>query len=526
MDPVRFPDFPALVKQIHDEGLKVILWATSMVNTENPDYDFAVKNKYLVRDSRGFVRPLKWWHGSGGLLDYSNPEAVAWWHSLMDRVLDAGVDGFKCDGTDPYIIEYSLTGGALGYQDKVITYPEYAHMYYRDFFYYTREKRAADGPDAGLIMSRPVDCNLDDVTKLCTPFSPKDVMLSGWVGDDDATFRGMEGCLRKTIYSAWMNYANFGCDIGGYRGKDSTFSKTLFVRWTQLGSFMSLMENGGGGEHRPWMYDEETVNIYRHFTVQHHRLAPYMHTMGANALSTGTSSMHPVDEQVIDANTTTIGRKDFKIVFPQPRSYSYRLGDDILVHPVVFHFENKTDAATVHMSFPDEKDGSTAVWLDWWRPNDEDKTHKSGDKKFREVPLNSYAVYVREGALMPLYAASVDPNGVDRVDLNRVMFTWFHPAASKATESNRKRFDMRESISTGEGLRAEGYYTADGVLVGEVSARDIAGGFEFVGVEKPSNVEIEAWEGSPCVDLYNPVTKTLQVSCRNLRGGMRVKVTA
>lgn len=26
MDPVRFPDFPALVKQIHDEGLKVILW--------------------------------------------------------------------------------------------------------------------------------------------------------------------------------------------------------------------------------------------------------------------------------------------------------------------------------------------------------------------------------------------------------------------------------------------------------------------------------------------------------------------
>lgn len=81
-----------------------------MVNTENPDYQMCVDKKFLVRDSRGYVRPLKWWHGSGGLLDYSNPEAVEWWHAQMDKVLDAGVDGFKTDGTDPYIDEYILTG--------------------------------------------------------------------------------------------------------------------------------------------------------------------------------------------------------------------------------------------------------------------------------------------------------------------------------------------------------------------------------------------------------------------------------
>ena len=113
-----------------------------MINVEDPDYQMCVDKKYLIRNSFGFVRPMKWWHGSGGLLDYSNPEAVAWWHSKMDQVLDAGVDGFKCDGTDPYIIEYTLTGGAYGYQDQVITYPQYAHMYYRDFLYYTREKRS------------------------------------------------------------------------------------------------------------------------------------------------------------------------------------------------------------------------------------------------------------------------------------------------------------------------------------------------------------------------------------------------
>ncbi len=150
-----------------------------MVNVENPDYDMCVEKQFLLRDSRGIVRPLQWWHGSGGLLDYSNPEAVEWWHQQMDLVLDAGVDGFKCDGTDPYIDEYTLTGGALGYNDQVITYREYANSYYRDFFFHTRERRSENfpGADAGLIMSRPVDCLLDGVSKVLYICYAYDIVL-------------------------------------------------------------------------------------------------------------------------------------------------------------------------------------------------------------------------------------------------------------------------------------------------------------------------------------------------------------
>jgi alpha-glucosidase (family GH31 glycosyl hydrolase) len=178
-------------------------------------------------------------------------------------------------------------------------------------------------------------------------------MYSGWVGDDDGSFEGMRGCLRKAIYSAWFNYANFGCDVGGYRDRGS--EKDTFVRWAQMGSFMPLMENGGkhwlsrcslvwcmltvsmflvgGGEHRPWMFDEDTVRIYRKFTVQHHRLSAYLHTTGANAVDTATSSMHPVDQETIVWDNSTDRR--IEIVFPQPKTYSYRLGNDVLVHPVV-----------------------------------------------------------------------------------------------------------------------------------------------------------------------------------------------
>ena len=37
----------------------------------------------MVKDALDGFSPLKWWHGKGGLLDYTNPAAVAWWHSHL-----------------------------------------------------------------------------------------------------------------------------------------------------------------------------------------------------------------------------------------------------------------------------------------------------------------------------------------------------------------------------------------------------------------------------------------------------------
>jgi hypothetical protein len=31
----------------------------------------------------------------------------------------------------------------------------------------------------------------------CTPFSPYNVMYSGWMGDDDASFLGLRACAHK-----------------------------------------------------------------------------------------------------------------------------------------------------------------------------------------------------------------------------------------------------------------------------------------------------------------------------------------
>lgn len=83
----------------------------------------------------------------------------------------------------------------------------------RDFFNYTRKR---NGPET-LIMSRPVDSFpvIGDELSVYLTFSPHYVMFSGWVGDQDATFPGLQDALRNMIHSAWHNYTNFGSDIGG-----------------------------------------------------------------------------------------------------------------------------------------------------------------------------------------------------------------------------------------------------------------------------------------------------------------------
>ena len=483
----KFPAFGDMVSEIHGKGVKITMWVTSMVKTENPDFNMAVENKFLVRNHKGEVTPIKWWHGSGGLLDYSNPDAVKWWHEKMDQVLKLsngdGVDGWKCDGTDPYIDEYMLAGGALGYQDKPYVKHEYSDYYYRDFLAYTRERRGAED---GLVMGRPVDCQLDRSSTVCWGYAPLDTMVSGWVGDDDSTWNGLRGAMRKVIYSAWDGYANFGFDIGGYREQNppSSTAKELFIRWAQLGAFLPLMENGGGGEHRPWMYDEETLEIYRVFANTHSSLSYYLQTVGSAALEQGISTITPQE-----ARKSIVPHSPRN--YPEPTDFSYLLGPDIFVHPILHESEaDQLSKGTikdmlVRVKFPacsGGQDSSSCVWLDFWRPTDSRSSHKGGDTSEVLVRgLKDFPVFVRQGALFPVALDDQRHPGEEIV-----AFSWFMPVATEA--ASVAAFDLREEKGTG--LSARATFTSPKVARLTLTAHAGRYAARIVGVE-PSQVSLD-----------------------------------
>ena len=68
---------------------------------------------------------------------------------MLTQALAYGIDGWKCDGTDPYILELVIPRGKKG----IVTRREYSNAYYGDFFNYTRNKMG----NKTLIMSRPAD---------------------------------------------------------------------------------------------------------------------------------------------------------------------------------------------------------------------------------------------------------------------------------------------------------------------------------------------------------------------------------
>ena len=85
----------------------------------------------------------------GIILLYVDYAHVTYVCTYVLQALLHGIDGWKCDGTDPYILELIVPLGKRG----IVTRKQYSDAYYGDFFDYTRTKRG----NGTLIMSRPAD---------------------------------------------------------------------------------------------------------------------------------------------------------------------------------------------------------------------------------------------------------------------------------------------------------------------------------------------------------------------------------
>ncbi len=351
-DEGMYPDAQGMIDEMHDNNVRVIMWITANVNEDSPNFQEGLNAGYYVSDGR----LLHWWKGDGAFIDYWNPDALQWWHEQMDLVLDMGIDGWKTDGSEFSLIQWIWVDTANGKK----TWQEYQRRYYRDFFEYTREKL---GPDR-MISARPVDSY---GLPWAPGFADVDVNFAGWVGDQDPTFEGLRAALLNLHMSGNCGYVNFGSDIAGYRDPegDEPRDKQLFVRWAQLGALCPIMENGGSGEHRPWMYDEEVLEIYRDFADLHVALIPYLYSQGAESYAQKISLFRPVYR----------------------RTWEYMLGDNIFVAPM-------TEAGTTReVRFPDE-----GIWIDWWDGTE----HAAGSTATLNVPLARFPIFVRKGAIIPM----------------------------------------------------------------------------------------------------------------------------
>lgn len=358
-DTALFPDAQAMIDSFHSRDVKVLLWITGIINIdEGAIYDYARDQGYFMKQFPWDNDPavINWWKGDGSLIDWFNPDAVTWWKGLMDNMLDMGIDGWKTDGTDFSAIQSPWSDGANAF----ITRLDYSHAYYQIHFDYTREVLGNDR----VIHARPIDnYGIGDIGGEQVSFSPIPTAYAAWVGDQDATFEGMVWALNNMYHSHDMGYLSFGSDIGGYREDDlhqpQGRAKELFIRWAQLGTFCGLMENGGGGEHRPWMFDQETEDIYRDLVQKRYNMLPYL----------------------MQQSETYYANQQSLMQFFNNSDYSYMLGDDIFVAPFL------EEGTSITVNFP--------AGYEWIYLYDNNQVYTGGSSQTLTIPYTEYPVFTK-----------------------------------------------------------------------------------------------------------------------------------
>ena len=124
-DATRFPDPKAMVGELHAMGFKVMLWMCPYVGMDTPAFrriawgqnpddvrGYADKGGFLLERNpaapgegeynvKDKPKACGWWNGYSAFLDFSHPNANAWFTETLDGLVrDFGVDGFKLDGAD------------------------------------------------------------------------------------------------------------------------------------------------------------------------------------------------------------------------------------------------------------------------------------------------------------------------------------------------------------------------------------------------------------------------------------------
>lgn len=109
--PGRFPNPKDMMDQLHQMGFKVMLWICPFVSADQTlIYNDLKKQKAFLLEKTNPADSwetaknpimIRWWDGVSAELDFSNPKAVSWFNSQLDKLVkNYGVDGFKFDAGD------------------------------------------------------------------------------------------------------------------------------------------------------------------------------------------------------------------------------------------------------------------------------------------------------------------------------------------------------------------------------------------------------------------------------------------
>ena len=299
-DPRVFPEPAAMLQRLKAEGLRISLWINPYIGQASPLFEEGKAGGYFIKRADGSVWQWDLWQAGNAIVDFSNPAAREWFKAKLRPLLEMGVDCFKTDFGE----RIPLDGVYFDGSDAEQMHNLYTQLYNETVYELLNEHSAEDA----IVFARSA-----------TVGGQK--MPVHWGGDNSSTFPSMAESLRGGLSLSLGGFGFWSHDIGGFEGKPDP---GVFKRWVAFGALSSHSRLHGNESVRvPWAFDEEAVDVTRHFMKLKARLMPYLYAKAIEASERGIPMMRPM-----------------LLEFPEDRNCwyldeQYMLGDSILVAPVM-----------------------------------------------------------------------------------------------------------------------------------------------------------------------------------------------
>jgi alpha-glucosidase len=365
----KFPDPKTLNAKFNAAGMRLVANVKPCLLDDHPDYE-------AVRQLGGFIhdqhskQPVieQFWDGVGAHLDFSSPEAIAWWQqSLKRQVLDFGIDVGWNDNNEYAIMDDDALSHGFG--DSLPMHrsrPLHALLMTRATF----EAQAQNRPDEPVFT----------VTRGGPPGLQR--YAQTWSGDNTTSWESLRWNLRTGLQMSLSGMFNIGHDVGGFAGPVP--EPELLVRWVQACCLNPRMVMNSWKVDQPvtvpWLHESVKTEVIDAIRLRY-SLMPYLWLLFERAHAKHTPIIRPTFYVFPDDDACFVDSDDFM------------LGDDLLVAPVV-----EQGARTRRVYLPK----GPQAWVDFYSG----ERLEAGQWHTVAAPLARLPLFARAGASIPVAEAT------------------------------------------------------------------------------------------------------------------------
>jgi len=299
-DPDEWPDPAAMVTELEQLGIKLMVSVWPTVNPASENYAEMNELGYLVANEHGLGLQLASWdRGSTvrvpmSFYDATNPRARDYvWSKVRDNYLKFGIKTWWLDACEPELVPEQPENLRYYIGPGLEVGNAYPMLHARGFY----EGMQAEGEQEIVLLCRSAWAGSQRYGALV------------WSGDIDSTFEDLRRQIPAGLNIGLSGIPWWTTDIGGFSKGDinSPSFRELIVRWFQFGVFCPVFRLHGirqpgtmagseqtGAANEVWSFGDTEYEIIRHLLFLRERLRPYVMEQMRVAHSTGLPPMRPL----------------------------------------------------------------------------------------------------------------------------------------------------------------------------------------------------------------------------------------